>query len=105
MKYDGLGKPPLAAIIAIACLAGCAGGHPATVADFRDFLLVRGPLAEPALVGTFFEVGLGDAILLELPSGSSLLMSKALSGSISIRFIRGPVITSGALSPPWVCRS
>jgi competence protein ComEC len=67
-------KPALAAMIALAFLAGCASGHPATVADFRDFLLVRAPVAEPVLVATFFETGLGDAILLEFPSGSCLLI-------------------------------
>lgn len=66
--------PILPGALAFVLLVGCAGRHPASVSDFRDFLSVRGPVTEQALVATFFEVGLGDAILLEFPSGSSLLI-------------------------------
>ena len=67
-------SPVLPGALAFVLVVGCAGRHPASVSDFRDFLRVRGPVTEPALVATFFEVGLGDAILLEFPSGSTLLV-------------------------------
>ncbi|MEM7231552.1 MAG: MBL fold metallo-hydrolase [Planctomycetota bacterium] len=59
-------------------LSGCAARHPATVADFRELLVTRGPTTDSSLVATFFEVGLGDAILLEFPSGKSLLIDSGI---------------------------
>jgi beta-lactamase superfamily II metal-dependent hydrolase len=62
----------------VACgLLGCAARHPGGVDDFRR-LLAAGEPAPRDLVLTFFEVGIGDAILVEFPSGRTLLVDAGI---------------------------
>lgn len=53
---------------------GCCSRNPASLQDFKDFLAVNGAPASHELGLTFFEVGLGDAILLEFPNRKTLLV-------------------------------
>jgi competence protein ComEC len=58
-------------------LLGCAARHPGGVGDFQRLLGDAG-LGRGGLVLTFFEVGLGDAILIEFPSGRTLLVDAGI---------------------------
>jgi competence protein ComEC len=53
--------------------SGCAF-HPASVGDFQALLGNPRPEAPGTLAITFFEVGIGDAFLIEFPSGKTLLI-------------------------------
>lgn len=62
-----------ARIVLAIVIAGCAS--PGTgVGDFRNLLRDGGEPTAGDLVLTFFDVGLGDAILVEFPSGKTLLV-------------------------------
>ncbi len=63
-------------IVLAAC--GCGGRNPGTVQDFRDYLRTSDAPSADALVATFFEVGLGDAILLEFPDGHTLMIDAGM---------------------------
>jgi len=59
-------------------LAGCAARHPAGVGDFRRLIDDDAVPSEGCLVLTFFEVGVGDATLVEFPSGRTLLVDAGI---------------------------
>ncbi len=73
-EFEGSRRSGVLPVLVFALLTGCAGPHPRRVSDFQNFLIARGRVPAGALVATFFEVGLGDAILLEFPSGKCLLV-------------------------------
>ena len=73
-----VGNFVLSAALGLAFLAGCASSRISYPDEFREFLRVRGPVPENALLVTFFEVGLGDAVLLEFPSGKRLLVDAGI---------------------------
>lgn len=68
----------LPALAILVLLPGCAARHPGGVDDFRRLLDDPGVPLDGRLVLTFFEVGVGDATLVELPSGRTLLVDAGI---------------------------
>jgi competence protein ComEC len=78
MRASGL----CAALAAIAVLDGCSGVHRTGEGEFAT-LLARADPQPGELVATFFQTGLGDAVLLELPTGKTLLVDAGVGCRIS----------------------
>jgi competence protein ComEC len=64
----------LGTAICLICLAGCAPRFPGSAASFRELLGTRQESDDAAFVMTFFECGIGDAVLLEMPGGRTVLV-------------------------------
>lgn len=63
-----------AVLLPLLVVWGCAARHPADLDSFRRLLEAGGEPPAETLIVTFFEVGVGDAILVEFPGGQTLLV-------------------------------
>jgi competence protein ComEC len=65
-------------LVLLIAASGCPGYHPLGVDDFKSLCSKGGEPPPKALVLTFFETGLGDSVLVEFPSGRTLLVDAGI---------------------------
>ena len=70
------------ALLVVAGAGGCTGLHSLGEEEFATLLRSGGAADEGDLVVTFFATGFGDAVLLELPSGRTLLVDAGVGWQV-----------------------